>query len=621
MIPTKKSGNSALAIAALGVVYGDIGTSPLYALKECFNVEQLTINIPNVLGFLSLIFWAIIMVVTLKYVVFVLQADNKGEGGVIVLMQEARRFLAKKPAAMTMMLGLVGAALFYGDAIITPAISVLSAAEGLVVVTPSFEPYIIPIAVAVLISLFAVQHFGTAKVGKTFGPIMLIWFLMLAMLGVIHIIETPLVLKAINPWYAFTFIHTHGWGIFLGLGAVVLALTGAEALYADMGHFGKKPIRRVWFSLVLPSLCLNYFGQGALLLTNPAAIKNPFFLLAPSWGLLPLILLATIATVIASQAVISGAFSLSRQAIQLGFSPRMKIIHTSVSEIGQIYLPAINSGLLICVLMVIVIFQSSNNLAAAYGIAVTGTMLITSLLFFIVMHKNWKWPLPIALGLTVLFLAFDLVFFIANLLKLTHGGWLPVMMAMFILLIFTTWIKGRRLILESYQNASLPLAHFLQSLQLSPPQTVPGTAIFLTSNLNSVPQALLHNLKHNKVIHEQVIFMTIITASSPLVEKSKRLKVEKLSDQFMRISVYYGFHETPNMTDIFNQAKAQELVFDLMETSFFLSKESIAHSQYKHMNRWRVHLFMFLNKNGARSSDFFHIPANRVVEMGLQIEI
>lgn len=618
---TKKSSTSVMALAALGVVYGDIGTSPLYTLKECFSAEHLNINPVNVLGFLSLIFWAIMIVVTLKYVIFVLRADNKGEGGIIVLMQEAHRFLSGKPAIISLTLGLIGAALFYGDAIITPAISVLSAAEGLVVLNEEFEPFIIPVAITVLISLFAVQHFGTAKVGKAFGPIMGIWFLTVAALGIANIVHAPYVLKAMNPWYAFSFIATHGWSVFLGLGAVVLALTGAEALYADMGHFGRKPIRMAWFSLVLPSLCLNYFGQGALLLTNPAAIENPFFMLAPEWGLLPLIILATVATVIASQAVISGAFSLTSQAIQLGFSPRMKIIHTSASEIGQIYLPALNSGLLVCVLAVIIMFKSSGNLAAAYGIAVTGTMVITSLLFFVVMRLNWKWPLPVAIALTAMFLCFDFVFFSANLLKLAHGGWLPVFIGIIVLLIFTTWIKGKRLVTETLESTSIPLPDFLENMEAYPPQMVPGTAIFLTSNPHGVPQALLHNLKHNKVIHQQVVFMTIVTKDSPFVEKKERLKVEQLSEQFFRLRVSYGYKETPDMTEIFTQAKAQGILFDLMDTSFFLSRESIAHTQYKHMSRWRVHLFMFLNKNSARSSDFFHVPANRVVELGLQVEI
>lgn len=617
----KKSSTSVLALAALGVVYGDIGTSPLYTLKECFSAEHLNINEVNVLGFLSLIFWAIMIVVTLKYVIFVLRADYKGEGGIIVLMQEAHRFLKGKPAAISLTLGLIGAALFYGDAIITPAISVLSAAEGLVILNDSFEPLIIPVAIAVLITLFMVQHFGTAKVGKAFGPIMAIWFLTVAILGITNIVNAPYVIKAMNPWYAFSFITTHGWSVFLGLGAVVLALTGAEALYADMGHFGKKPIRMAWFSLVLPSLCLNYFGQGALLLTNPKAIENPFFMLAPEWALLPLIILATIATVIASQAVISGAFSLTSQAIQLGFSPRMKIIHTSASEIGQIYLPALNSGLLVCVLVVIVMFKSSENLAAAYGIAVTGTMVITSLLFFVVMRLNWKWPLPIAIGLTTMFLCFDLVFFSANLLKLTRGGWLPVLIGIVVLLVFTTWIKGRYLLQKSLDGSSLPLKDFLKNIEAYPPQTVPGTAIFLTSNSHNVPQALLHNLKHNKVIHQQVVFMTIVTKDTPFVEKKERLQIEEISNQFTRISVLYGYKETPDMTEIFTQAKAQGVLFEIMDTSFFLSRESIAHTQYKDMSRWRVHLFMFLNKNSARSSDFFHVPANRVVELGLQVEI
>ncbi len=618
----QKSSTQALTLAAIGVVYGDIGTSPLYTLKECFLAEHLTPTTDNVFGFLSLIFWAIMLVVTLKYVIFVLRADNKGEGGVVVLMQEARRCLKGKPAWLVMMLGLIGAALFYGDAVITPAVSVLSAAEGLTVLNPALEKFILPAAMGVLFVLFLVQKFGTQKVGALFGPVMVVWFLCLGLLGLVQIIETPMVLQAANPYYALKFVSNQGWGVFLGLGAVVLALTGAEALYADMGHFGKTPIRLAWFSLILPCLALNYFGQGALLLTNPEAASNPFFFLAPSWGLLPLIILSSFATIIASQAVISGAYSITRQVIQLGFSPRMKIVHTSAAEIGQIYVPAVNWMLLIAVMLVIGLFKSSSNLAAAYGIAVTGTMVITSLLFCVVMIKNWHWPPYIAIALTVLFLCFDLTFFIANLLKLFHGGWLPVIMAALILFTFLTWVKGRA-IMERQMNDrnTIKLTDFIANLEAFPPQIVNGTAIFMSAREGAVPTALLHNLKHNKILHEHVALLTVHTLDEAFVERNERLKIKKLSPRFSQINVYYGYQEIPDIQTILNLANERGLAFDMMDTSFFISHENIANVRYKRMNTVRGAFFTWLNKNSARSTDFFQIPANKVVELGVQIEI
>ena len=618
----QKSSTQALTLAAIGVVYGDIGTSPLYTLKECFLAEHLKPTVDNVFGFLSLIFWAIMLVVTLKYVIFVLRAGNKGEGGVVVLMQEARRYLKGKPAWLVMMLGLIGAALFYGDAVITPAVSVLSAAEGLTVLNPALEKFILPAAMSVLFALFLVQKFGTQKVGALFGPVMVVWFLCLGLLGLVQIIETPMVLQAMSPHYALKFIHNQGWGVFLGLGAVVLALTGAEALYADMGHFGKTPIRLAWFSLILPCLALNYFGQGALLLTNPEAVSNPFFFLAPSWGLLPLIILSTFATIIASQAVISGAYSITRQVVQLGFSPRMKIIHTSAAEIGQIYVPTVNWLLLIAVMLVIGLFKSSTNLAAAYGIAVTGTMVITSLLFCVVMIKNWHWPPYIAFALTAVFLCFDLTLFIANLLKLFHGGWLPVVMACLILFTFLTWIKGRAIMERqmSSRNA-IKLPEFIANLEAFPPQTVSGTAIFMSAHKDSVPTALLHNLKHNKVLHEHVALLTVHTLDDAFAEPNEHLKIQRLSPHFSQLNVYYGYQEIPNIQTILNLANEKGLMFDMMDTSFFISHETIAYTRYKRMNSIRGSFFTWLNKNSARSTDFFQIPANRVVELGVQLEI
>ena len=622
---TKKHNHSlqALTIAAIGVVYGDIGTSPLYTLKECFEAEHLDITQQNVYGFLSLIFWAIILVVTLKYVIFVMNADNKGEGGIVVLMQEARKYLQGKPSWLVMMLGLTGGALFYGDAIITPAVSVLSAVEGLSVLNTSLTPYILPIAVTVLLILFLVQKYGTQNIGRLFGPIMLIWFVCIALLGLNHIIQNPSILKAVNPVYIILFINAHGWSLFLGLGAVVLALTGAEALYADMGHFGKKPIRFAWFSLVLPSLCLNYFGQGALLLAQPESIKNPFFILAPSWALAPLIILATVATVIASQAVISGAFSITRQMIQLGFSPRMKILFTNAHEIGQIYIPTVNWLLLFAVLFVIALFKSSTNLTAAYGIAVTATMVITSVLFFIVMIKNWKWPVWLAVGITTLFLCFDLILFIANLLKLTHGGWLPILIAAVLLFVFMTWIKGTSIVTQQRTSEkAINLVDFINGLEAFPPQTIGGSAIFLSADNNTVPSAFLHNLKHNKVLHEKVAFLTIHTRDEPYVDKSERLTIQKLSERFYRINAYYGFQETPSVKEILDQAQMQNLTFDMMDCSFFLSHENILlREKSKNISLLRGTLFLWLNKNKTRGSDFFQIPVNKVVEFGTQIKI
>ena len=622
---TKKNNHTlqALTLAAIGVVYGDIGTSPLYTLKECFEAEHLGINQQNVYGFLSLIFWAVILVVTLKYVIFVMNADNKGEGGIVVLMQEARKFLHGKPSWLIMMLGLAGGALFYGDAIITPAVSVLSAVEGLSVLNTSLTPYVLPIAITVLLILFLVQKFGTQNVGTWFGPIMLIWFICIGLLGLTQIVQNPNVLKAINPIYIVLFIHEHGWSLLLGLGAVVLALTGAEALYADMGHFGKKPIRFAWFSLVLPSLCLNYFGQGALLLLNPESIKNPFFMLAPSWALIPLIILATIATVIASQAVISGAFSITRQLIQLGFSPKMKIVHTNANEIGQIYIPTVNWLLLFAVICVIILFKSSTNLTAAYGIAVTATMVITSLLFCIVMIKSWKWPVWVACSLTGLFLTFDLILFIANLLKLTHGGWLPLFIAGVILFTLLTWIKGSGIVIKQrIAQKNIGLKDLIASLEAFPPQTINGSAIFLNSDANTVPSALLHNLKHNKVLHQKVAFLTIHTRDEPYVDKNERLSIEKLSERFYRINAYYGFQEIPSIQEILHSAQMQNLCFDLMDCSFFLSHENILlGDKSKNISRLRGALFLWLNKNKTRSSDFFQIPVNKVVELGTQIKI
>jgi KUP system potassium uptake protein len=614
-----KQSMTAVTLAAMGVVYGDIGTSPLYTLSVCFAAAHLPLNQANIFGILSLIFWAILLVVTVKYVAFILRADNRGEGGIMVLMALARRYMTGRARKSIIMLGLFGAALFYGDAIITPAVSVLSACEGLKVINPAMAEFVMPMAIVVLVGLFLLQRVGTASVGRMFGPVMLIWFIVIALLGARSILHAPQVLAAINPWYGIQFISAHHWGAFLTLGAVVLALTGGEALYADMGHFGRKPIQHAWFAIVLPALVLNYFGQGALLLLHPEAIANPFFMLAPKWGLLPLIILATFATVIASQAVISGAFSLTRQAIQLGYCPRMVIAHTSAREIGQIYLPFINWALLVAVLIVTVSFGSSESLAAAYGIAVTGTMVITSLLFFVVARVNWRWPLPLALGLTSMFLVIDLTFFSANVLKVAHGGWLPLLIGLAVFVTMNTWKLGRELLFERIREHALPLEEFIENIEQYPPTRVQGTAVFLTGTTNGVPHAMLHNLKHNKVLHERVVLLTIITEDTPYVDC--RVNVTRLSNSFWRLVAHYGFMENPDIDDIVQACKQHELTFDLMDTSFFLSRETLISTDRPGMAPWREHLFLWMSKNALRATDFFQIPTNRVVELGAQIEL
>lgn len=606
-------------MGAIGVVYGDIGTSPLYTLSVCFSITNLATTAANILGILSLIFWAILLVVTIKYVAFILRADNNGEGGIMVLMALARRYLNGSAKKRIVILGLFGSALFYGDAIITPAVSVLSAAEGLKVLSPAMAEFVLPMAVAVLVGLFLLQRFGTASVGRLFGPVMVVWFIVIGLLGLHSIMQAPQVLAALNPWYGLRFIAAHGYGAFLTLGAVVLALTGGEALYADMGHFGRKPIQRAWFCLVLPALLLNYFGQGALLFRQPSAISNPFFMLAPKWALLPLIVLATMATVIASQAVISGAFSLTRQAIQLGYCPRMSILHTSAREIGQIYLPFVNWALLVAVLVVTVSFGSSDSLAAAYGIAVTGTMVITTLLFFVVARINWRWPLPLAAAITAVFLVIDSTFFCANLLKLLHGGWLPLTIGLIVFLVMNTWKLGRELLFERIHEHALPLDSFIENIEHYPPTRVQGTAVFLTGTTHGVPHAMLHNLKHNKVLHERVVLMTISTGDVPYV--SERVEIKQLSNSFWRVVAHYGFMETPDIDDIVEAGKTCGLEFDLMDTSFFLSRETLISTDRPGMARWREKLFLWMSKNALRATDFFQIPTNRVVELGAQIEL
>lgn len=615
---------AAVTLAALGVVYGDIGTSPLYTLKETFTSSTLPVNEANVFGFVSLIFWALLLIVTLKYVLFVLRADNKGEGGVVVMMQQAVSVLNGKAAWLIMMAGLCGTALFFGDAVITPAISVLSAAEGLTVLNPALEAWILPMTCTVLVVLFVVQRKGTQHIGALFGPVMLVWFSVLAAVGVYQIVQQPHILAALNPWYGIHFALHHGWQGFVSLGAVVLAVTGAEALYADMGHFGRKSIQTAWMGLVLPALVLNYAGQGALLLSHPEAVSSPFFNSFPSWALLPVIVLATAATVIASQAVISGAFSLTRQAVQLGFVPRMKILHTNAGEIGQIYVPVVNWLLLAVVLLLVFGFQNSSNLAAAYGIAATGTMVLTTVMLVVVMRRRWQRSWLFCGVLTTVFLTFDLTFLSANLLKIPAGGWLPLLIAAVLVLVFSTWHRGSSLLAAKRHEESVDLLPFITGLEAYPPQIVAGNAVYMTGAPTSVPKALLHNLKHNKVLHEQNILLCICTVDEPRIAPQQRIRAEVLSERFVRITADYGFQEVPSIQQILALCRKQGYPWEMMETSFFLSRDSLAladRSREDGMGWLRSRLFRWLYRNSTPATDFYRIPHNRVVEMGAQVKL
>ncbi|SMC29724.1 KUP system potassium uptake protein [Andreprevotia lacus DSM 23236] len=623
----RESSLAALSLAALGVVYGDIGTSPLYTLKECLDGHTPLEIIPeNVYGMLSLIFWGLMLVVSLKYVFIILRADNRGEGGVLSLMALAlqKATPGSKKALVIAAAGIFGAALFYGDSMITPAISVLSALEGVGVVSHKLDPYIVPMTIAVLIALFAIQSRGTATVGKLFGPVMMLWFAVLGVLGLLQIIKNPAVLAAMSPVYAFRFAEYHSVQAFVLLGAVVLALTGAEALYADMGHFGRPAIRRAWFGFVLPSLVLNYFGQGALLLADPKTIKNPFFLLAPDWALVPLVVLATLATVIASQAVISGAFSMTKQAVQLGFCPRMNIEHTSETEIGQIYLPQVNWMLLISVILLVLAFRSSANLASAYGFAVTCTMVVTTLLAFMVLGRTLTRAKRVVLWIVLSFLfMIDLLLFSANVLKIPDGGWFPLVIGMIAFTVMMTWHRGRALLGDKLHEGELPLSGFVESLESGPPQRVEGVAVFMTGSTDSVPHALLHNLKHNKVLHEQVVFLTVSTADIPFVPRKERVVIRKLGKTFHQIIATYGFKEEPQVPEILAQVEElqPDLRFDPMETSYFLSRETIVQGKHPAISRWRGWLFSIMARNSVRATQYFKIPPNRVVEMGTQVEL
>lgn len=613
----------ALTLAAIGVVYGDIGTSPLYTIRECFTQTGMAVSPANVMGVLSLIFWALIIVVTVKYVVFVMRADNQGEGGVLALMALAMRGLrpGRRTTAAVLAAGVLGAALFYGDCVITPAISVLSAVEGLTVAAPWFEPYVIPLALVILTGLFVAQQHGTARVGALFGPVIVVWFLTLATLGAVQIAQTPEVLAALSPAHALRMLTEHGALGFTLLGAVVLAVTGGEALYADMGHFGRFPIRLAWFGLVLPALLINYFGQGALLLNQPAAIENPFYLSAPDWALYPLIGLATAATVIASQAVISGAFSITLQAIHLRFLPRMQVRHTSAQERGQIYLPAVNWLLFAGVVGLILAFKTSSNLAAAYGVAVTGTMVVTTLLAYKVARRLGGWSLARAAAALALFLTVDLAFFTSNLAKVFDGGWFPLAVAAALVVAMTTWRRGRAVLTERLAAASVPVDVFLARLKGGSTPRVPGAAVFLTSNPRGLPPSLLHNLKHNKVLHERVVLLTVETAEIPHIAAAERFELTSLSGGFYRLIARYGFMEEPDLPAALRAGRIPGLPFETMETTYFVSRETLIPTRNSGLPAWREGVFIALSRVSASASEYFRIPPGRVVELGMQIEI
>jgi KUP system potassium uptake protein len=622
----QRSSTAALTLLALGVVYGDIGTSPLYAVKETFAKSHgIALETANILGGLSAIFWSLMIVVSLKYVTLIMRANNRGEGGIMALLALALSSVKRNDRwrGAILLLGVFGASLFYGDAVLTPAISVLSAVEGLEVGTTAVKPYVVPIAMLVLLVLFAFQSRGTAFVGMLFGPICALWFIALAAGGISNIVAHPEVLEAINPLHALRFTTAHGVASFVVLGAVLLAITGAEALYADMGHFGKTAIRIAWFGLVLPALVLNYFGQGALLIADPKAIENPFFLAYPAWALYPMVLLATAATVIASQATISGAYSMTKQAIQLGFLPRMNIVQTSEREIGQIYIPAVNWMLLVVVLAAVAGFGSSTRLASAYGVAVMGTMLTTTILTFFVLRFAWGYPLALCIAATGSFLIVDAAFFSASLVKIAEGGWFPLVAGAAIYFLMLTWRRGRQRMSARQRAGSVPLETFVESLLRNPPHRVPGTAIFLTATPDATPSALLHNLKHNGVLHEQVVFLTVETLEVPWVSAEDRVLVESIGHNCWRTSVRFGFKDPTDVPRALLNARARAFDVDPMRTSYFLSRETVVPTagEQAHWARWRAGLFAAMVRNAGNAADYFHLPANRVIELGSKIEI
>ena len=616
----------ALSLGALGVVYGDIGTSPLYALRECFYGEHaIAATHENVLGVLSLIFWSLIAIISVKYISFVMRADNKGEGGILALMSLAfpeAKGLTKRVSRRTLVaFGVFGASLLYGDGMITPAITVLSAMEGLEVATPVFQHYIVPVTIVVLIVLFAFQRIGTGKVGKIFGPVMLLWFFSLTISGIRGILMAPGVLLAFDPAHAVRFFANNGMAGFVVLGAVFLVLTGGEALYADMGHFGRRPIALAWFFMVLPALLINYLGQGALLLSNPAFASNPFYNLIPSWAIYPMVALATAAGVIASQALISGAFSLTMQAIQLGYSPRLRVEHTSLHEKGQIYMPQINWALMVACIGLVIGFGSSANLAAAYGIAVSLTMIVTTILFYFAVRHVWNWKPATAVLICGTFLFIELAFFGANLLKIAHGGWFPLVVGVAVFTLMSTWKTGRQILGTRLRASSLPLKLFLEDIQRDPPHRVPGTAVFLYGNSEGTPLALLHNLKHNKVLHKRIVILTVVTDEVPHVHYTRRIQVDELFDGFFRVVAHYGFMEDPNIPELLASCKEYGLDVPPQQTTYFLSRETIIPTSRPGMVLWRERLFRLMAQNAQSATAFFRLPANRVVELGMQVEI
>ncbi|MBU3648058.1 MAG: potassium transporter Kup [Limnohabitans sp.] len=618
-----KSSLAALTLGAIGVVYGDIGTSVLYAMKEVFGSGHVQFTPDNIYGILSIFFWTLTIIVSVKYVALVLRADNHGEGGLVAMLALASMAVKDRPVLRQRMLivGIFGTCLFYGDGVITPAISVLSAVEGLEVVSPAFKKYVIPLTILILFGLFAVQKRGTSGIGKFFGPITVIWFAAIAALGVYHIAAHPEIMWAISPHHALRFIFAEPEVTFLILGAVVLCVTGGEALYADMGHFGKKPIRIAWFFVVMPALTLNYFGQGALLLTDPEAVANPFFNMAPDWLLVPLVGLATAATVIASQALISGAFSVTKQVVQMGFLPRLQVLHTSVKDTGQIYIPFVNWGLFAVIVLAVMMFKSSSNLAAAYGIAVCTDMLITTVLTFFVIHYGWKYPFWWCLAATGFFFAIDFVFWASNLLKLFEGGWFPLLIASVIMMFMLTWRDGRAILYEKRQEDALDLGSFLEAVFLSPPTRVDGTAVFLTSGKGAVPNAMLHNLKHNKVLHQQNLFVNVQNHEIPWVDEAERLKINALGNDCWQVEIHYGFKDDPDVPGALSHLKGMGCEVSPMTTSYFLSRDSIVPTVAGGMAQWREKLFAQMHLNASSAADFLNLPSNSVVELGSKIEI
>jgi KUP system potassium uptake protein len=608
-----------LALAAIGIVYGDIGTSPLYSLKTVFDpAHGLALTPANLIGVVSLIFWGLSIIVSFKYVTLVLRADNRGEGGIMALLALALGAIGGRGRLhySLLLIGVFGAALFYGDSVITPAISVLSAVEGLEVATPALQPYVVPLTIVILVGLYAVQRHGTAGIGRWFGPIMLLWFAILAGMGIVNIVHSPGILVAVNPWHAVHFFIENRGIAFLALGAIVLAFTGAEALYADMGHFGRKPIRLAWSAVAFPALALNYLGQGGLLLARPEAIANPFYQQLGSWSIYPLVVLSTIATVIASQATISGTFSMTKEAIALGFLPRMRIVHTSEHEIGQIYIPSVNWLQLIAVLLAVIGFGSSEALASAYGIAVTATMLATTILTYFVIRYRWRMNLLLCLGATGFFLAIDSAFFAANVLKILHGGWFPLLLGTLLFTLMLTWRKGRQL-----QKHAIPLDAFLESLFIAPPVRVPGTAVFLRGESDGVPHAMLHNLSHNKVLHERIVFLTVHITDAPFVEESARVRVTPLGHGCHQVDIRFGFKDEPDIPAMLALCAGQDEPFEMMQTSFFIARQNVISTPGEGMAPWREHLFVAMQRNARDAADYYHIPTNRVIELGTQIEI